>query len=249
MEPIINADLESEEPKDIDDVLKHLDSILTETCENEATLGYFAALYRRVTRRIKVEVELNHFDDAERMIQLDVVFAQRYLDAYENYRKGLPVTRSWQQAFNLSTTYWPLVLQHLLLGIAAVEVAGSKGMKDLKNDFCKINAILSSLVDEVQNSLILIWPPLKFILEKTGQLDNLATDFSMELARDGAWKFANELALTTEVQYQSALIERDKIIAEKASIITSPGLWVNGLLKVVRLGEVGSVSDKIKQLS
>lgn len=259
MKPKTKTRTTSQAPKDIDDVLTQLDIIITETSKNEDTSGYFAALYRRVTQRIKEEVELNHFDDASRMIELDVVFAQRYLDAYENYRQNLPVTQSWQHAFKQSDRYWPIVIQHLLLGmnahinldlgIAAVEVAGTKGLNDLKSDFYKINAILSSLVDEVQQSLVYIWPPLNYILQKTGQLDNLATDFSMEIARDGAWKFANELASKSNALYLPTLLERDEIIAKKASLITSPNIWVSSLLKVVRLTETGRVSEKIKKLS
>lgn len=259
MEPIINASATLEAPKHIDDVLAHLDVIIAETSNNEDTSGYFAALYKRVTQRIKEEVELNHFDDASRMIELDVVFAQRYLDAYKSNRQNLPVTQSWQQAFRQSDRYWPIVIQHLLLGmnahinldlgIAAMEVVGTHGLKDLKSDFYRINAILSSLVDEVQHRLVAIWPPLQYILQKTGKLDNLVTDFSMQLARDGAWKFANELASKPDEQYQPALMNRDKIIAKKASLITSPGLWVNTVLKIVRLTETGSVSEKIKMLS
>lgn len=248
-----------EQPKTIEGVLDHLDVIIQENIEKEDTLGYFAALYRRVTFRIQQEVELNNFEDNERMVQLDVIFAQRYLDAYENYRMHQPVTKSWQAAFDLSGKYWFTVIQHLLLGmnahinldlgIAAAEVAGKTGLAELKKDFFKINDILSSLVDDIQQNLITIWPPLKYILQKTGQLDNHITDFSMQLARDGAWKFANELATTTDKDFPKSIAKRDEIIANKASLITKPGLIVSGLLKVVRLGETGSVSEKIRKLS
>lgn len=249
----------SEQPKTIQNVLDELDVILQENIEKEDTLGYFSALYRRVTYRIQQEVELNNFEDNERMVQLDVVFAQRYLDAYTAYRTHQPLTKSWQVAFDLSEKYWFTVIQHLLLGmnahinldlgIAAAEVSGKTGMKDLKTDFYKINEILSSLVDDVQQNLVSIWPPLKYILQKTGQFDNHITDFSMQLARDGAWEFANELAVTPDEDLAKSIAKRDELIAKKASLITQPGFIISGLLKVVRLGETGSVSDKIKKLS
>ena len=137
----------------IDQVIALLDEIVSETEKSNNPLGYFAALYRNVTIKVKEGILNNFFDDGLRMEKLDVIFAKRYLDAYYSWQKNEPVTQSWQKAFELSTGFWPIVLQHLLiginahinldLGIAAAEVSKNKNINDLENDFNKINEILS----------------------------------------------------------------------------------------------------------
>jgi hypothetical protein len=53
------------------------------------------------------------------MERLDVVFANRYLVAFEQSQNNQAPTRSWQLTFETSRRWWPIVLQHLLLGMNA----------------------------------------------------------------------------------------------------------------------------------
>lgn len=242
----------------IDQVITNLDAIILKSQEDNNPLGYFAALYRKVTIKVKEGIANNRFDNGPRMERLDVIFASRYLDAYYAYQKQEPVTQSWQEAFNLSNKYWPIVLQHLLigmnahinldLGIAAAEVSKGQNIEDLKNDFDTINTILSDLVMEVENNLAKIWPTLKKILKWTRGVDNFLVDFSMELARDGAWKFAVQLSNTPEEKINVSIAERDVKVAKKGKVISNPGKIAGIILGVIRLGERGTVSEKINDL-
>lgn len=242
----------------IDDVIAALGNIILEAQNNNDTSGYFAALYRKVTIRVKEGIANNEFEDGPRMERLDVAFASRYLDAYHAWKNDQPVTASWQKAFNISTHYWPIVLQHLLmgmnahinldLGIAAAEVSQNKNINMQQNDFNKINSILSSLVAEVQNNLADIWPRLKWILQRTKGVDDFLVDFSMQLARDGAWEFAVSLANTPATGLNAAIAARDLKVAEKSKIITKPGFIPNLIFGVIRIGERGSVKEKIETL-
>lgn len=242
----------------IDEVIAALDKIIEESKINQSPLGYFAALYRKVTVKVKEGIANNFFDDGPRMEKLDVIFASRYIDAYYAYKKSQPVTASWEKAFNLSKKYWPIVLQHLLigmnahinldLGIAAAEVMKGKDIQNLKGDFDKINKVLSSLVVDVENDLSEIWPTLKKLLKWTRKVDNFLVDFSMELARNGAWKFAVEVANTPEVKVPQVIAMRDQSVAKMDKLIINPGWIVSGIFKIVRLGEKGSVADKIQDL-
>jgi len=246
------------ELKSIDDVLKVLDKIIFQSVEENDILGYFAALYRQVTFEVKKEIENDFFDDASRMEKLDVLFAKRYIDAYYAWKANKPVTKSWNATFNYSQRNEPIVLQHLLmgmnahinldLGIAAAEISRESDIGLLENDFYRINEILASLVNSVQNNLSVIWPFLKKILAKTGKIDNLLVDFSMEIARDGAWKFAGELWQKPEVEWEACIKERDSVIAEKSKIITDPGTWIKIIFWIVRVSEKGSIHEKIKHL-
>ncbi|MEW7278405.1 DUF5995 family protein [Aquimarina sp. 2201CG1-2-11] len=243
----------------IDDVIQVLDTIIAQSKTDNSPLGYFATLYRKVTVKVKEGIEQGFFDDGPRMEKLDVIFATRYLDAYYGYKENKVISTCWEKAFLLSKSYWPIVLQHLLiginahinldLGIAAAQVSKGKDIEDLKGDFDKINEILSSLVTDVENDLAEIWPTLKKILKFTRKVDNFLIDFSMELARDGAWRFAQKVAMTPEDKMENLIKERDGKVTENAKIITNPGLIANIVLMIIRLGERGTVSDKIEDLT
>ena len=246
------------EIKTIDDVILSLEQIIIQAEKNEDPLGYFAALYQKVTIKVKEGIKSSYFDDGARMEKLDVIFAKKYIDAYYAWEQNEPVSISWENAFRYSTLYWPLVLQHLLmgmnahinldLGIAATEISRNKSIHNLRDDFYRINEILSSLVNDVQNNLSFIWPPLKKILQKTGKLDDLLVDFSMELARDGAWEFAKQLSLISEKQFAAEVNLRDKKVATKTKLITPSKTWLKIILWIIRLGESGTVSEKINKL-
>ncbi len=242
----------------IDEVIAVLETIIEGSKLNDDPLGYFAALYKKVTIKVKEGIANEIFEDGPRMKRLDIIFASRYLDAYAAYQKNEPVTESWEKAFKLSKKYWPIVLQHLLigmnahinldLGVAAAEVMKGKDIHKLKGDFDKINEILSSLVQDVEKDLSEIWPTLKTILKWTGTIDDFLINFSMGLARDGAWNFAVKLSDTPADKVPALIASRDQSVAKIGNLITNPGLIVSTLFKVIRLGEKGSVSDKIEDL-
>ena len=247
-----------EEIKTIDQVIEVLDSIILETVSKKSPLGYFAVLYRKVTVKVKEGIVMNFFDDGPRMEILDVVFAKRYIEAYYAYQKNESVTTSWLKTFELSTKYWPIVLQHLLmgmnahinldLGIAAAEISKGQNIEDLKNDFNKINEVLSDLVSEVQNDLAEIWPTLKILLVFAGKADDFLVDFNMKTARDGAWKFSKSIADLQGDEWQSQIAIRDQKVAVKSRIITHAGFIVRIIQVVIRIGERGTVAEKIEKM-
>ncbi|WP_422360405.1 DUF5995 family protein [Reichenbachiella sp.] len=244
--------------KTIDQVIAALDQIILDCIENEDCAGYFAALYRKVTIKVKEGIEQNTFQNGPRMEHLDVVFATRYIRAYEAYKNDQPLTHSWQVAFDLSLQYWPIVLQHLLigmnahinldLGIAAAEISENKNIDNLQEDFDKINVILSSLVHEVDDDLAEVWPTFRIIVKALGKVDDYLVDFSMKLARDGAWKFAKELSETPDQLKNEMISTRDQKVSRKAGLITRPGFLISTIFKWIRLGERGSVAKKIEDL-
>ncbi len=242
----------------IDNVIEVLDSIIEECQATESTLGYFAVLYQKITVKVKEGVAAGFFENGPRMEKLDVVFAQRYIDAYFAWKSDETVTSSWERTFSLTENNKLLVTQHLLLGmnahinldlgIAAVEVSEKSRIEELETDFNKINEILASLVDDVQKGLSSIWPFLRKILKLSGKIDNYIVDFSMKIARDGAWKFAKELASFEIVERSEQVKLRDKKVAAKSMIITSPGKGVQFLFWLIRLTESNSVAQNIKKL-
>ena len=79
----------------IDEIIERITEIVDEAKEDRSRIGYFPALYRKVTIRVKQGIEEGFFDDGERMERLDVIFARRYLDAFDEYRSGGTPTQSW----------------------------------------------------------------------------------------------------------------------------------------------------------
>lgn len=242
----------------IDEVIQHLDVIIADSKSQQSPMGYFAALYRKVTIKVKEGIAEDFFDNGPRMEKLDVIFANRYLTAYENYRSDQNVTKCWKEAFALAGKYWPIVLQHLLigmnahinldLGIAAAEVSKGEDIDDLENDFNKINEILSGLVHGVEQDLSQIWPTLKYILKISGKVDDWLVGFSMKLARNGAWKFAKKLSEHEVSQWSDAITKRDTSVSKKANIVIKQGPLVSILLRIIRLGESGSIVSRIAAL-
>lgn len=242
----------------IADVIERLGGIVEESKATGSTAGYFAALYRTVTIRVRDGIAAGEFDDGPRMEELDVVFARRYLDAYDAYGAGGRVTEAWRLAFDTTDRWWPIVLQHLLLGmnahinldlgIAAARVAPGDRLSGLRGDFDRINGILGELVDGVQEELASIWPALKLLDHTAARTDEAIVNFAMERARDHAWSVACRLAPLPVAEQDDHIARLDRGVTLIGRAVRHPGLWLGAVLKIVRLGEIGSVRRKIEVL-
>src|SRR5262245_42369321 len=65
----------------IGEVIDRLSAIIQWSVVNDSRLGYFPALYRKVTAGVRDGIQQGAFDDGRRMERLDVIFANRYLEA------------------------------------------------------------------------------------------------------------------------------------------------------------------------
>ena len=239
----------------IDQVIDQLADIIDWSRKTKSRLGYFAALYRKVTIKVKEGIAENFFDDGERMERLDIIFANRYLAAIEAYRNNTQPTNCWSYSFQVAKQRWPIVLQHLLLGmnahinldlgIAAARTVPSTELPGLQGDFNKINEILAGLVGDVQNDLAQIWPILKFMNRYLGNTQTAIINFSMEKARDNAWSVAELLAPLAESAQKVEIAKIDAEVAAFASVIRHPGIVGSAVSGLIRLGERGSVPKKI----
>lgn len=243
----------------IDDVVDELGGIVSWAREAESRAGYFAALYRRVTLEVRDWIREGRFDDEPHVEHLDVVFAERYLQAYRRWRAGDLNTRSWRVAFEVVESWWPIVLQHLLLGInahinldlgiAAARTAPSGRLDAIEDDFFRMSRLLGSMVDDVQYRLAEVWP-LLWILDRIGGRDDEATiHFSIDQARTAAWSFARRLASIPESEWASEIQRTDARVAALGRRIRHPGPLLGTGTKVIRLGERYSVPEVIDLLS
>ena len=221
--------------KTIDEVISALDDIIEKECTNNSCMAYFPILYRKVTVRIKEGILNNEFENNPRMEKLDVLFANRYIDAYECLGFNKPFTKSWKNAFEAAKTGKLLIMQHLLLGInahinldlgiAVAETVGDDGeLLDFENDFNKINEILASMIANVEAKIISV-SPLFGLLDRFGKgREDKLVSFSINVARDGAWLFANQYHISPNKINE--LNNRDTVIAMLAEKLITQKSWL-----------------------
>lgn len=244
----------------IDKVIEELDRVLERAWDEEDRIGYFAALYRRVTVKVREGI-LTHgvFDDPERMDRLDEVFAHRFLDALAAWQEGRPTSRCWEKAFEGARSWRPIILQQLVLGInahinldlglAAARISPGDEIADLHHDFNQINAILYGLVNLVERQVGQVSPWLGLLFRVAGEDGVRAVEFSLSVARVEAWRFAEKLAPVPEPG-QAPLIERkDREATDLARLVLHPGWLIDAALLIIRARESHDVRHVIDVLS
>jgi hypothetical protein len=242
----------------VDEVLEALDAVVDHAVRTGSRVGYFAAMYRTVTAKVKEGIEAGFFDDPQRMARLDVVFADRYLDALAAWQAGRRPTRSWERTFAAGRQWRPLVLQHLLaavnahinldLGIATARTAPGGALPSLRRDFDRINEILGGLVGQVQDTLVAVSPWLGLLDGIGGRNQDEVVRFSLVVARTEAWRFATELAPLAVDQWAGPIRARDARVDRLAGVVLEPGALRAGLF-AIRLRESNDVARVIRLLA
>jgi hypothetical protein len=234
-------------PADIDQVLAALAGIVGAARERRSTLGYFPALYQEVTRRVKVGIAQGFFDDGERMARLDVVFASRYLAAYQEYGSGGAASACWQAAFQETANGQLIILQALLLGInahinfdlaiAAATVCPGEAIAGLAGDFDKINQILGSLLPEVEVVVGRFSPLIGLLDQIGGRSEEEVLGFSLDAARQDSWNHALVLAHLPPAVWPPALAAIDAKVTFLARLVGEPGGLAGKAVEMIRLTE------------
>lgn len=242
----------------IDEVLSILEAIIEESITTNNRAGYFAALYHKVTWQVKEGIAKGEFEDGDRMEKLDVIFANRYLAAYDQWKKNIQPTGSWDIAFTTTTKRRALVLQHLLLGInahinldlgiATVQTASGAPLPGIQKDFAAINAIIASLTYEVMNEITRVSPLLSLMGLHATNYNSIIIQFSIANARDGAWCFAEDLYPKQDLAYNNCIAARDKTITQLAEGLVSAKGILRFTLWLIHLFEWKRPSRVIKAL-
>lgn len=244
--------------KSISEVIQQLEHIVGQSETEGHALGIFAQLYLGVTRAVAEGIQNGRFEDGPRMEKLDVIFANRYLLAYQQFSEGETPTQSWQTAFEATNNRSLLTLQHLLmgmnahinldLGIAAAEAVGAGGLDDLKNDFLEINLLLAERVEDVQARLGSV-SPLLFLLDIFGKKsDEHFTEFSLEKVRSHAWRVAERISALPPKEKAKSIGELDHYVAMLNQAISRPGRVFGWLVRFIKFFEVKDVRRLIGAL-
>ncbi len=239
----------------IQDIINDLSTIVQqcETSENKA--GYFAALYKRMTVAVLENINAGNFEDGPRMERLDVIFAQRYLNAHTAYFSQQPCSLSWKNAFDACMDNSLIVLQHLLLGInthinldlaiAAAEVAPGNSIYAMHNDFNRINQLISSLIDDIQESLSEVWFPMRILMKIANGNQIPVLNFSIDRARDASWTSAVVLANLDDAPKNNYIAQMDNTVSFLGKKILSPGFTLSMMLHAIRASEYDDVARTI----
>lgn len=241
----------------IDDVIVRLTALIDECREDESRIGYFAALYRRITIAVKAAIADGTFEDGPRMERLDVTFASRYLDAVDAYQRGARPEAAWAFVFRTARLPFPLVMQHLLiavnvhvdydLGIAAAQVCPGASISGLKTDFFTLNTILAGEVDKVRRELTRINVLLR-LTDLFSRVEDKLVDMAVDVGRDHAWNFATQLAGASPREQEALRGACENETRRIGRDVVMPGL-LSVVIYFVRLFERGTVSEKIAILA
>lgn len=218
----------------IDQVITQLQHIIDISIAQKSRAGFFAALYHKVTVRVKEAIDRGEFDDNARMEQFDVQFANRYIRAWHEWQNNEQPTAPWDVAFKAAEKRKFLVIQHLLLGmnahinldlgLVAAEISTPETLQDLQADFNRINEILGAMTYEVIQALNQVSPILSMMGLHNGN-ETILIQFSLTNARDGAWGFAEKVSeAATGEKAEIVEVRSGKIARLGESLIKSSGL-------------------------
>jgi hypothetical protein len=242
-------------PTTIDGVIARLDAIVDDCERRGDRLGYFAALYGRVTRAVRDGIAAGRFQDGPRMERLDVTFACRYLDAYDTHARGGRPTHAWAQAFAAAADDDHIVLQHLMigmnahidldLGIAAARTCPGAALAGLRGDFDRINDILAALTPIVEHEIDEESPGFRVLTSCAPALELKLAGVGMRGARDLAWRLATELAPLGPEQQEWVIGVRDLEAVALGEAVLCPG----PLVYAIRSCESRDVRHNIRVLA
>lgn len=245
----------------IKQVVDALGTIINWSIEASSRLGYFAAMYKRVTIAVGIAVAEGKFEDGARLERLDAAFANRYFDALNGHfhpgRFPRP-THSWQVTFDAASRPEPILVQHMFagvnahigldLGIAAEAISPGPQLTTLREDFDRMNAVLASQVTGVVADINELSPVLAelYAVLKQDQI-NLIND-TVQSYRDSAWRFSTVLAATPGFADPAAIVIRDLQIAQQGALIYKPPLPISAFISAIAAREGRDIVSNLRAL-
>ncbi|MET0900549.1 MAG: DUF5995 family protein [Mycobacterium sp.] len=231
----------------LDDVVEALDTVIQWSMGAASRLGYFAALYKRITVAVRQAIAQGAFQDGPRMERFDVTFAARYLDALNgHFHPGdhPRPTRCWQVSFDAAQRQDPILLQHMLagvnahidldLGIAATQIACGTGLSGLQEDFDRINAVLASQVNGLLTDVTELSPAMADVAAVLMGHEIFVINEAVRVLRDSAWRFAVLLCAAPAVARPLLIWTRDRKVAGQGRVIYDPPSLTGVLATAVR---------------
>lgn len=242
----------------IHEAIAGLHAIADRAAEEGSRMGYFAALYARVTEAVAGKIEAGFFEDGPWMERLDVLFASRYLEAVERHRRGEEVMACWRVALEACGDRGPTVLQHLYLGmnahllldlpIALVEACEGGEIAGRRGDFKKINEIVSGLMPGFHEDLGRASPWLGAWERRAGWAWAAGSRGVLVAAREMAWRGARQIAGRCAEERPALIAAMDAEAARRGREILDGGPIGRRLYGAMRAGEGNEVRATLAAL-
>jgi hypothetical protein len=246
---------------DIDHVVRSLEVITEEAARAESRLGYFAALYLRMTKAVRQRTgDRGYFQDPARMQRLDVAFANHYFRALRGHLDGsYDVPRCWRVAFAACARPEPIILQHLYAGLsahqlfdlaqAAAQTCSGQDLYELRGDYERVMGVVADLMIGVDHSVGQASPWI-------GLFDRIASRpwatnnrFAIRIARELAWSAAQDFArASSPAETQRIVVKLDRDATFMSELILEPNLLLRALVRTIRSRETKRVSENIEIL-
>jgi hypothetical protein len=246
----------------IQQVVDALETFIDWSIEASSRLGYFAALYKRVTIAVGVAVAEGKFEDGPRLERLDAAFANRYFGALNGHfhpdRFPRP-THSWQVTFDAASRPEPVLAQHMFagvnahigldLGIVAEALCPGPKLMTLHEDFNRINAVLASQVTGVLEDINELSPVLANLYSVLKSEQIALINETVQGYRDSAWRFAMILAVTPGFADPAAIVVRDLQIAQQAALIYKPPAPLSAFVGAIAAQESRDITSNLQVLN
>ena len=182
----------------VDAVVASMDHVRAQLAEDDG-IGIFLDVYRRVTALVSERVTGSTFDDPEFVEDLDVRFAQLFLDVPRDLAAGREVSPAWAPLVERRGTRGIVPVQFALAGmnahinhdlaLAVVHTCEARGVAptdgSVHADFERVNAVLAEVVRPIRQSFL-----DEQLVRHAGGLSpvaDLVSNFSIDKARDAAW--------------------------------------------------------------
>jgi hypothetical protein len=233
-------------------------------CEASASrLGFFAALYMRITKAVEAALAQGTvFRNNERMAQLDVTFANRYLTALNGYfhPELFPgISGCWLASFAGAETAGDTVVQHLLsgvaahigldLGVATQQVCGSPAnLQQFQGDFDQINTVLAQQVQTVLAEIGAVSPLLADLYMVLGKHEMVLIDDGLGGSRTVAWTLATTLAGQPPAQQALTIEAQDALVSGLIPILFTPPEPLEAVAQIVARQENPNIAQVIAEL-
>lgn len=190
----------------VDGVLARMRELGADWPEGDG-VAVFHRVYTRVTEEVGRLVDRGGFPDRRAAVTLDVLFAERYLDAVGAFERGGRAPACWRPLLHARARRGVRPVQFALCGVnahighdlalAVVDTCRTLhcAPEDLRDEFDQVGELLTALEERVREDLM----PGPDLLERADPLTHLAGAWSLERARDAAWVTARTLWAVREL--------------------------------------------------
>ena len=206
MTPRLRQILEQEPATDVADVLARMNAIVDALPPHDG-VRHFTALYLAVTDAVEQELRQTEFEDGSFVRELDVVFANLFLESLRHALLGDgPVAKAWAPLIAARGNRKVLALQFALAGMNAhinrdlpiaivatcqLRAVALRDSSPQQRDFRRINPLLVEVEERVKAKLLT--DAMREFDLALGDLDDVVAMWNVERAREAAWTNAEAL--------------------------------------------------------